>query len=82
MLLLTKFKDNTYCYTFEGYIYGPYSKSETIAIGKWMFKMSKYQLETGFKFFEMDYDIVTYKNLQFDSVRKIDYTEFQKERNS
>lgn len=78
MLLLTKFRDSTFCWTFEAYVYGPYTKTEAIAIGQWMFKMSKNQMETGFKLLDQGYDIVTYKNLQFHGMQKVDYTEMTK----
>lgn len=79
MLILTKYKDSTYSWTKIPYIFGPYSKAYTIAYTKWFLKMNRYQIDTGMKFLnDMDYDIVTYKNLQFDSVRKVNYTEIGK----
>lgn len=74
-LVLTKYRDNTYTITAIPYIYGPYSRSEITALAMWQFKMSKNQLDTGFSLFEIGYDIVTYKNLEFYSTQKIDYTE-------
>lgn len=74
-LILTKYKDNTFTITVIPYIYGPHTKAEIYALALWQFKMNKNQVDTGFGLFEIGYDIVTYKNLQFDSVQKIDYTE-------
>lgn len=80
IVLLTRFKDGTFIWTTQDDLHGPFKLAETIAKGRWLFKINPAEIEMCINTLRiLGHDIVKFKNSYYNETYKIPYEEMKYE---
>jgi hypothetical protein len=80
IVLLTRFKDETFIWTTETDIHGPFQLAETKAVGKWLFKINPAKIQMCINTLRiLGHDIVKFRNGYYNETYRVDYEEMKNE---